>query len=356
VNFKVFLFFSLLGSAYSHADFLITPRLDSVAGEEILAQRGILKTKADFKGKRWGFFFEGFAEYDMADSIKERRSPSKGYLNEAFVEYQKGSFFLKLGKQSFRWSEMWIVPSLDLWTSRRYQRLYWDPFVDQMEHSAGLSASLSGKNWSWDFAVFPEVSEDQFPEPVPVVKKDNPPLSFGGRFKFTPEQVGLSFMGAQKHDETWLGVQPSLAFEQFVVKGEWGLTNFSEKDPWTPNREQNFLSLGFDFFLDQWTITPQATVNRINEIGGRPDTTEALYYFGLNWLKGKHDLQFQAFHASLLQEGFAGISYGYAWTDHLILTGFVQTYDGQLGSLHRIYKDLVGGTAFGARAEFPFGF
>ncbi len=347
--------FIFLQSPMSEAGFLLTPKGEIVSGREVLARRGSLKAKADAKSKRWGVLFEGFAEYDAADSITRRRSPAKGYLNEAYVEYQRGSFFLKAGKQSLRWSEMWIVPSLDVWTSRRYNRLYWDSFSDQMEHSTGVSATIAGEIWSWDFALMPLVSADQFPEPIPEYTIKNPPTSFGVRFKFTPEQIGIALIGAQKDYETWIGVQPSLAFDSFVMKGEWGLVNHSEKDLLAPDREKNFISVGADIFLDQLTITPQATVSRVNELGGGTDTTESLMYLGLAWLKGKHDVQAQVFTASLLKEGFASFSYGYSWTDHLVLTGFVQSYDGQVGSLHRIYKELVGGTTVGARIEVPFG-
>lgn len=353
---KILLLFLILLPGYAGAALLLLPRADSIGGEDVFAQRVLLKAKADYATTHWSLAFDGFFEGNVADSKWANSRPNRGYVNEAYVEFKSSNLFFKVGQHSLRWSDMWLIPSLDVWTARRFNRVYWDPFVDQMEHSTGLSLTFVGPEWAWDLAVFPKVSQHRLPEPIPNYEPEDAPISGGARLKFTPDQFNLSMLAARRNWETWIGAQPTYALETAVLKAEFGLISYDEKDPRFSNREQSFFSIGLDYFSGPWTITPQTTFSRVDEIGGGLDYSENLYYLSAVWQKTRHEIMGQIFSGSFNAELFLHLSYSYNYRNKFNLTGFVQNYDGDQGSLHRLFKDLTGGQVLGARLEVPLSF
>ncbi len=105
-------------------------------------------------------------------------------LQEAYLEYKQESYFIRVGRQALRWSESWTLPSLDIWTGRRFNRLYFDPLADQLTHSTGATFSYAQDTFSVELVSFWDLAETFFPEPIPEVtpKKET---SFGGRVKWS---------------------------------------------------------------------------------------------------------------------------------------------------------------------------
>lgn len=353
----VSLVLSTLCNTLFAASLTLAPRVDLVQGtEETLIARGLLKSSLTAEKGSFKLYLDGFGEGDTAskEMIEFRRSPAKGYLQEAYIEFKQDIFFLKLGKQSARWSESWIVPSLDVWTSRRYNRLFVDPLPEQLVHSSGVVGSVVKSNWQMDLAVMFEKSEDVFPEPLPekmeVLEKEL--VHPGVRFKVQHAGFDFGLIAARALSKNTIGVQGNYAFDQWVPKFEAGMITNEQKDSLIESKNLTFATIGTDIFLGDWVIAPQLT----NYKGDNPydpnPETEYLAYLSITWTTDKHELQAQGYTNTVVADAFGGILYSYHLWQKATLGFYGQTYQGDGLNFTSLTQDRVGDTIYGVRFQW----
>lgn len=344
----------LLGTSlpsFAAVSAVFTPRLEDIQGKDALARRGILRTKVNGDWGPYSFYLEAFGEGEtIAEQRELRRLGSGVFLQEAYVEFKLQSFYLRAGKQALRWSEMWVTPSLDVWTARRWNRFLYDPQPEQFEHSGGVSATYAVDGFSVEGAVMAEPARSRFPEPLPeFIEPQSDDVSGGLRVKFDLAGAGFSLVGARAGMKDTVGVSANYAFESFVPKIEIG--SVKDRSPILVGLENNrFVAVGVDIFLGEWTFQPQATWSGFDG----PDY-QALFYLSGTWQKDRHDLQFQTFGNSITHDFFFNLFYAYNWKDWLQTGVFVQDYDGKDGGLFDVYRRATGGWLAGVRLEFNIG-
>lgn len=339
----------LLMPAVVKADLTVSPRYEHIRGKQKeLANRILVKAKLNSALGPFVFFAEGFSEYEgNEDQIFIRRSPARGYLQEAYLEYKMESFFVRVGRQALRWSESWTLPSLDIWTGRRYNRLYFDPLADQLTHSTGASFSYVKGDFSLDLVGIGELAENIYPIPLPEAEIEKN-TSFGGRAKWSWGGVGFSALAAQVLKRNYYGFAGNYALDVAVPKFELGYSHDTTPDL-PVQRDTRFATAGCDLFLGTWVVLPQVSYFEvIRATGGSEFQTS--YYVSAQWNPNRHDIQMQVYQNPNAKDVFAGLSYGYNFTDYFTASGFVQNYDGQEG-LYKIYKEITGGPVFGVRFE-----
>lgn len=330
------------------ADLTVGARYDNIRGkEEELASRLILKSKLNSQVGPFALFIEGFGEFEGNEYQSSlRRSPSRGYLQEAYLEFRLESFYIRVGRQALRWSESWTLPSLDVWTGRRYNRLFFDPLSDQWTHPTGASFSYAIEALSLDVVAVGDVAEDFYPLYLPVVAVDKN-TSFGARAKWNVGGFSLTGMSAQVLKKYVHGLTANYALDIAVPKMEVGYANDTSATLVTKT-DQTFGSVGCDFFLGDWVVLPQVSVFEVNSLTGTQQQTA--YYVSAQWNPERHDMQMQFYANPDTQDQFASLSYGYNISDHLTASGFVQNYEGQQG-LYSMYQEITGGFVVGVRAE-----
>lgn len=331
------------------ADLVLAPRYEYIRGEQDeLANRLILKGKLNANLGPFGVFAEGFGEYESnEDQAFVRRSPSRGYLQEAYLEFKLDSFYVRVGRQAIRWSEMWSLPSLDIWSGRRWSRLFFDPFQDQLTHPTGASFSYARESWSLELVGVGEVAESSYPVPVSEATPEKN-TSFGGRLKADVAGFGLSFVSAQILNRNHHGMTANYAFEQAVPKFEYGYVDDTTL-PEAMKSDRSFATAGVDLFLGNWIVMPQVTAFEVNTQSGSQSQTS--YYVSAQWNPSRHDVFFQVYQNATSEDLFVNASYAYNWTDSLTSTVFAQSYQGKDGGLYDIYEQITGGYVVGLRLE-----
>ncbi|MEK2646556.1 hypothetical protein [Bdellovibrio sp. BCCA] len=342
------LLFLLLNTVIARADLTGAARYDYIQGkEEELANRLVVKSKLNSNVGPFGIFVEGFGEFEgNEDQAFIRRSPSRGYLQEAYFEFKLESFFVRVGRQALRWSESWTLPSLDVWTGRRFNRLFFDPLSDQLTHSTGASFSYAKENFSVELVGIGELAENFYPVPIPETENEKN-TSFGGRVKWNMGGFGFSAMSAQVLKKYYYGLSGNYAFDTAVPKFEVGYMNDT-----TPNlpvkRDQMFANIGCDLFLGNWIILPQISYFEVN--GLTENEAQTAFYMTAQWNPNRHDIQMQVYQNPKSEDAFVSASYGYNLTDYFTASAFVQNYEGKQG-LYKIYEDITGGLVMGVRFE-----
>lgn len=342
-----FLLFSALSVA--QADLVLAPRYDYIRGsKEELAHRLLLKGTLNAGSGPFSLFVEGFGELEEnEDQAFIRRSPSQGYLQEAYLEFKLDSFYVRVGRQAIRWSEMWSLPSLDVWSGRRWSRLFFDPFQEQLTHPTGALFSYATDRWSVDLVGVGETAVSTYPEPLPKGEEAEN-NSFGGRLKLDLSGVGLSFVSAQILNRNHYGLTANYAFDYLVPKVELGYVDDTTL-PSTVKRDRSFATVGADLFLGNWIILPQVTAFEVN-LATQSETQTSLY-LSAQWNPNRHNVFVQVYQNSSAQDLFMNVSYGYNWMDWLTTTVFAQSYQGRDGGLYDIYEQITGGPVFGLRVD-----
>lgn len=349
MRWSLLVLFLSLFNVPAWADLVLAPRYENIRGEQNeLANRFILKGRLNGNLGPFALFVEGFGEYEtQEDQAFVRRSPSRGYLQEAYVEFKLDSFHVRVGRQAIRWSEMWSLPSLDFWTGRRWSRLFFDPFQDQLTHSTGGSFAYAQESWSLDLVGVGEAAENTYPVPVTEVVSDLA-TSFGGRLKVDVAGFGLSLVSAQILKVNHYGLSANYAFEQAVPKFEYGYVDDTAA-PENLKSDRSFATAGVDLFLGSWILLPQVTVFEVNAPSGTQSQTS--YYVSAQWNPHRHSVFFQLYQNSTTEDLFANASYAYNWTDSLTSTVFAQSYQGKDNGLYSIYEQITGGYVVGLRLE-----
>lgn len=341
--------FLLLLTPIARADLVFAPRYEYIRGkEDELANRLIVKGKLNSNVGPFGIFVEGFSEFEAnEDQAFIRKSPSRGYLQEAYFEFKLDSFYVRVGRQAIRWSEMWSQPSLDVWSGRRWSRLFFDPFQDQLTHPTGASFSYARESWSLDLVGIGETAETTYPVPVPDFKEDKN-TSFGGRLKADVWGFSLSAMTAQILNVNHYGVTANYAFEYAVPKFEYGYVDDTTL-PDSVKSDRSFGTLGMDLFLGNWIVLPQVTYFQVNSL--MKSEYQTSYYVSAQWNPNRHDVFMQVYQNVSTKDLFVNASYGYNWTDYLTTSVFAQNYQGSDGGLYDMYEQITGGTVIGLRLE-----
>ena len=355
-----FAFCSLGFLPKASADLTLTPRLEYVRGEKgDMDERFLFKTQAQYPlGDYVTFYFDGFGEFENDREARiVRRSPSRGYLQELYLELKNGAFYLKAGRQALRWSEMWILPSLDVWTGRRYNRLFLDPLSEQMTHPTGILASYALEAVSFDAVWVYQSGEFIFPQPMEE-KINLPPREFygGGRVKVDIANFGLSALAAKSEYQEIFGGSVNYSFEKVVPKIEAG--HFKQKTSYrlSSSEEDEFVGLGADIFLDSLTIQPQVTYFDFQYPGDTGTDFQSIFYLSGTFQKKKHNIQVQTFFNSATYDFFASFRYAFNLTKHWTIAGYIQHYSTDTLGVMNIYSNLTGGTVGGLLVESSWGF
>lgn len=331
--------------AIALAEVTVNPRYDYIQSQnEELANRLVLSaTLAEEKGP-FKLFIEGFGDFETNEDQRIlRRSPMRGYLQEAYLEFNFDAFYLRAGKQALRWSESWVLPSLDVWSGRKFNRLYFDPFKDQLNHSSGVSLSYAGSLFSLDLAFIGEYAETQLPYPLPeTLQEPRDELSYGLRLKSQAWSMDYSIIAAKVPDSEALGVGLNYAFDDWVPKLEFGMQQKDSKSL------GNFLTLGADLFLGDWILVLQGT--QLQDKSRIFEQDQTLLYGSLQWRPDKHELTLQAYANTTLKDQFLALSYGYQVHTLVNLSAFAQNYGGEQG-LYAVYQEMTQETVIGLRAE-----
>ncbi len=353
--FKLALFFAAAFVVSPRAfafetNFDLNSRLDLLNGtKEIQSEQGLLKVSGGGRGKQFSFYAEGFFSGDLAEAAKNRRTQSTAALQEAYFETRWRFLFARVGRQPVRWSESWLSPSLDIWTARRYNRAFFDPLAEQLIHSTGVLISAASDKSSLDFfqALWPAV--DQYPKPLPESTTEYSP-QFGLRGK-TQLFGGLdvSALYALRNDDQVYGFNSSYAFESVVPKIELGTTVDREL-----NRAINsFASLELDFFIGTWSILPQIESVSLAPAFG-PETRSTYFYMPIRYSEDAHSFEVQILKKLSATEFFGGALYTYSFANGVQLSGVLQDYEGETGTLFGLYKDYTGGFVGGVRLAYLF--
>lgn len=349
-----------LGSrAEAAASVVLTPRLEGAQGAEgSLAQRGLLRGKLNADWGPYSFYLEGFGEFEAVETERERRRLDENavFLQEAYLEFKVDSFFLRAGKQAMRWSEMWVRPSLDVWTARRWNRFLFDPQPEQLEHSGGVSATFVGDGFSLDGVVVNEVARDEFPRPLPrFVETRSDEVSLGARAQLDFSGFGLRGVLARHNWKSTTGLALNYAFEKAVPKVELGHVVDRSALP-TGQENDGFVALGVDLFLGDWTLQPQATWFDFGDGSQGSQDYQTIVYLGGSWVRDRFELQFQTFGNTATSDFFLNLFCAYNLKDWLQLGAFAQNYEGSDGGLFDLYKRATGGWVGGVRLELNTGF
>ena len=351
---RLLVFLLTLGALSARADLVLTGRLEDVAGKKNLSERALLKAQFNQTWEHFGLFMEGFGEAEGADEqARERRAESKAYLQELYAELKFDPIYIKVGRQAVRWSDTWVFPSLDVWTERRWNRLFFDPTTEQFIHPTGVDVTFVQPTWSIEAFYASEIAQSEFPKPLPIhVEEKNTDASFGGRLKAELGSFGFSLIGARAGWRDWQGVGANYAFEQFVPKFESGVMR--DRGPIPPSGlfTNYFTTFGVDIFLSEWSFQPQVTIFDVGDIKHDSSDFQSIAYLSGTWKHQKHELLLQGFRNMRTEDAFGCIEYTYNWKKWFQTAAFVQNYAGIDGGLLTIFQEMTDGTVGGLRLIF----
>lgn len=344
---------SLMMNSLALAEWNWTPRLENFQSETMNNQRLLIKNTLNVDLNWVRLYAESFAEQNVNSTFAEElRSPPKGYLLEAYMEFHWGDFFVKVGRQAVRWSEMWATPSLDIFTGHRFNRAFLDPLSEQITHSTGLLVSYAGRSFSFDAYSLWQGAETIYPEPFfekePVVRSS---IEGGlrGKYDFKGNQFSAVFASLEK--SYVYGAGWSYAFENFVPKLEFGERTWEniEDRPFQPT-VVDFGSGGMDIFLDRWMLIPQVTI-AYDDWNKRVTN---LYYGNISWIGDHNEFALQGSLYDPLLGQFVHLGYTYKPSGLWMLQAFWQNYDGSFDSIYGAYRKSLGSSVVGLRLQMDY--
>lgn len=347
----------------------LNPRVESVfADVPDWARRAFLKTNLLARNGDYSFNFEGFGEYDIAQVSLEplgepdfRKSRSTAALQELYFDGRVGSFFFRLGRQPVRWSQSWTIPSLDVFTGRRWNRLFVDPLPEQLTHPDGILVSYAGSILEADLFHVVQRAENTFPQPLP----DSPRIirdQTGVRLKTRAGGFDFALVGFRSPEDELLGGSVSYAFETIVVKTEVGTRRYVNALGPTlhPGEDANFGLVGFDYFGTlgdlEINFSPQATWYKEPLITGTK--VESIYYVPLRLAYKKTSIEAQYYGSGETRDAFGSAMLTRELADYkgasLKASLFHQSYAGAPGRLFSLYEALTGSSLAGFRLDLNY--
>lgn len=335
----------------------LNPRFESIAADvPDWARRGFFKSTLLTRKGDFSFNFEGFLEYDIAQTALEpfgkpdlRKARSTGAVQELYADARFGSFFFRAGRQPVRWSQSWTIPSLDVFTGRRWNRLFVDPVPEQLTHPDGVLVSYAG---AIEVDVFHAIqrAENDFPEPLPNVPRAIRDQT-GARVKVRLGGFDFALVGFRSPEEDLYGGSVSYAFESFVIKAEGGVGRYDTS---------GFGLAGVDYFGNlgdlQINFSPQATYYKDPLLTGPNGDT--IYYVPLQLTYGKTSFETQYYASVEARDVFGSVMLTREISDYkgasLKASVFHQSYAGRPGRLFSLYETLTGSSLAGLRIDLNY--
>ncbi len=333
-------------------NFSYTPRLDLWQSEQqALARTLYLRSSLDLRYAQMGLRADGFVTRELNDdattSQKLRRTENMADLSELFwdgeIRTEHAAWALRIGRQPIRWSQSWTLPSLDYFSGRRANRLFFEPLSDQLTHPDATKIS-----YTTQFGEI-ELVRVSGRSPVPM------PKPFAGTDRQDSKDVGLrvlvkvdgfdvTVVARNNETRTDAGLMASYAFPEFVAKAELGTSSISER----------FLIIGTDWFFEALTVGPQLT---LIEASGR---TEAQLYLPFRYSIEKWLVEFETLQylgsSELLKDRYSSVRIGYEAFDGGSISIGAQSYRGASARPLGISESLTDGFAYGLRFEYTGGF
>ena len=355
LRFSVLLFLTFAANTVkATTEWIFNPRFENISGEETVFNRAQLQSSLSVQTSTLKLYTDIFAELDRTPNEQKlwRRGHDQLNLQEFYLEFVGDSIFLKLGKQATRWSESWILPSLDVWTARKYERLFVDPVPQQLSHSSGAVFTYVKPLWSIDIAAMGDVPQDTYPEPFPekieIEKTDA--INPGARLKFETFGLQSTLIAARALQINTFGYAMNYAFDNWVMKAEVGQSTDDRTDS-VIIQDIQFATLGTDIFWGNLTMTPQVTAFKRHESTLEPDD-QAIAFISFQYTEDEHELQLQGFTNTTYSSDFWSAQYTYTHQQNLSLTALAQNYDGDVGTFTGLVKDQTGGFLFGLRIQY----
>ena len=308
----------------------LNPRIDLIRSRSYMqVTRGFLGIKTGARTEIWNVSVEGFVEGDIErERIRERRMEAFGALQEAFIEAKSGAFFFRVGRQPVRWSQSWTLPSLDLFTGRRWNRLFFDPVPEQLIHPDGLLATWAGQTTTIDlFGAF-RPANSELPKPISQGEERDYDPEVGVRVQQKLGGFDTTWIAHRADEENTFGFAASYAFDNFVLKTEIG----------SRGSRSDFVTLGTDIFWGDLSILPQLTRFKDPITAG---AYENIGYLPVRYVHEKYTLELQAYRGFDSEDLFLSASTSYDYTDKLKASVFTQKYEGQPGRLFGVYQALT---------------
>lgn len=324
------------------------PRVEWIQDrDETESARGHLGLNSSLKAGSLQAYVEGFGEYDLQKDLANlRRSQSDVLLQEAYLEYKFGPLLVRAGRQPVRWSESWTLPSLDLWTARYYNRLFFDPVAEQLVHPTGVLFTLGDPKKS--LSVFENLvpAQNQYPEPLPQSSSQfSPQLGVRGKIRLD-SGFDVSAIYANQSSLVTYGASVSYALDQAVPKIEAG----------SNNAQGNFATLGSDIFIDEFTLLPQLTYYKVADASPLLGNSgySWLAYAMIRWTKDPHEIDLQGFYDQRESGQFISLHYSYQFRAGPLLEIYAQNYGGMTGSLFGLYQQITHSDVAGVRLGITF--
>lgn len=343
------------------AELRLSSRYDGWGSELRSSHRLIQQIEWIQKWSDFGLYADGFFDADMQNSSNPtRREASKAYLQELYFDYTGTQSVLRIGKQAIRWSEMWTLPSLDLWTARKYERFFVDPLKLQLSHSTGLRWTYESQGHNLDVVALTDLASTSYPEPLAIDDSADKRSGLQGGLKWSSDFAGFNgaILLAHKKEDGFAGLSVNYAFEHWVPKLEFAV----QKKAATATTEAYhdfFSSFGGDIFWDEWVVSPQLTIFDFGDLRTRSNDFQSAYYLGINRTSSQWELQVQLLRNSTYEDEFASIYAAWFVKDWWTLGAFAQYYNGEDSlSVFKAMRNQIGssGSLAGLRTELNYSF
>jgi hypothetical protein len=352
----------------------LVPRLETWQNDRAVMQEVYGRMAIDVTKSRGSASFraraEGFASYDFAEEDRRpfgnpdlRKSREEADLSELWLDASFESFGLRVGRQPIRWSQSWTLPSLDILTGRRANRLFFDPLIDQLTHPDAIRLNKTFSVGSRSIAVEAVrvygAAPNRFAQPLKNLDRvDNHETAVKISTRFGSLDIGVvasyRFEPRVLQDDAISGLFGSYAFEDFVFKFEAG----------NSSRDAGFGTIGTDWFWGSWLFGPQVTFYSDPFLG--TSESETLIYLPLRYSENPWILEldfmqslqgpFGTGNPNAIRNRFASIRVGRELREGLMLSMALQDYRGNSASLLGQAESLTGGQIYGLRLEYSGGF
>jgi len=330
-------------------DLNLNSRLDVIDAKAGSLLRPYLKTQLNYRRQTVGIFLEAYIDEDLNDNFDQiRRDERAPVLQEAYLDLSfQENLYLKIGRQSARWSESWLVPSLDIWTGRRWNRAFIDPLPDQLIHSDAISTTIVHGDLQVDLMYSWNGADSIYPAPFSKYIGTRRSGEGGMRLKYSISPLVLTFVAAQLEEQDLLmGGAASYAAENWVYKWEGG---HGSENLW-------FQSLGADGFFGDFTITPQVMTFELEDPTRPEREIDVAIYLSATYTFANWTFEAQGFRSQPSKDIFVSSTVGYSLNDWLKVSAFVQDYSSlYVNRLFSIYEEAYG-TVLGTRIEGTFVF
>jgi hypothetical protein len=313
----------------------MTPYLEYIGGSPEQAKRIGNKGTFYYNYGSWRFYSEGFFEADEANSAETRLSERTSALQEASIEYRVGSYFIKAGTQALRWSEAWTMPSLDGWTARRFNRLFFDSLSEQLIHPTGVLLNWNTSNSVVEFFQNFRPATSIYPEQIPK-EKSSWESEWGVHARYRMNSgVDVEVMFFDKTDKYLYGASANYATDFVVPKLEIG------KD----SKDSQFMILGLDIFYGQFSLIPRLTFYKTKPLLSLVNTDAASgsnSNLTIRWDNSATWAETQAFYDSVMEAQFYSLRVGHRLGKGFEFSCFAQDYSGAENTLFGLYEKMTG--------------